>query len=499
MADRYVMRKQFTDRVFESGELADFAEMLRHWYLAHAGGAGNAGRVWCEAIVYAFARREGEGIRHAIASRVPSAAFDASDPDELRVTGPAISANNPADLSAWRAALAEPRLANACLVLRITFAGPTKSFNGSPSEGTATFVLCGAPAGGAMLVKALWRLGHDQSMEPVFRKAPDPLEAGLLEAFEVFLGQKGIAPADTAASLALWQFRKKHHTPFRSRDDERRIMAITRRRAELPDDRGPRGLLRRLGLPLGSCVGLLLIAFLAIGDPAAFVLLLIAAGYAGYLAGRIAWAKFKRVRQYYQRMRQGLGALHSAPVHYQLIDLAQDKTPTLLKHSADLLALGARHACDVSIISAKGVYDGNRVYALGDVAAAVGLLRKTESYQFFPARPVLMFQTRFEDGRRHVTLNRPKYRRQSRPEVTARCMLKEGGAEAVLGLHRWHVDRLVARGAVPLPAATTPEQVLKLREQDNEDSREAWKRCPYSWGDAFHDAFKICRREYLAD
>jgi hypothetical protein len=495
-----IARNTFLDRAIDFLELAALANMLREWYgLRAASGGAQSGRVWCEARIYAFPQIATERIRQAISARLPDSDVQASAADELTVVGPARAADAPADLRVWREVLAEPLVQNACVLLRLTISGPVVRVNGAAGDATQTFVLCGAPASGIFLLKAMWGLRKDESMGLVYRLAPWDAEAKLLEAFETYLGECRAGRAATAAVAAIQAFGEKGKQLFLARRDERKVMWLVRQKVEMPDDRGPAAFARRVGLPLVGGLGLIAVPVALQAEfPLVFICLL-AAGYLLWVAARIAWRKFIRVRSYYRGMRAALGKLYSKPAEYQVIDLSSDHTPTLLKASAELAALGARHVCDVRIDTAKSVLDGNRVFAIGDTTASLGLLRKTEKLLFFPAKPIVIFATRFADGRRHYTMNKPIYRKRSRPQVTARCLPDEGGIDEVYARHRRHVDRLVAAGGVPIPPATTSQQIFDRMRAEHEEGREAWQRSPYSWGDALHNAFKVCRREYLSD
>jgi hypothetical protein len=226
----------------------------------------------------------------------------------------------------------------------------------------------------------------------------------------------------------------------------------------------------------------------------------IAAAYQFFLAGRMIWTKFRRVQSYRTRMREGFGRLYSMPTEPVHVDLSNDYTPTLLKCTAELEALGARHVCDVSIRSgASTPMEGNRYFVLGDASIALGLLRRWENLLFFPAKPILLATTRFGDGRKHITLNQPIFRKKVRAENTVRCLLTDDGMGELLALHRQRVDRLIAGGAIAVPPPLNAEEVFAQMRQVHEEKREIWARSPYSWGDALHGAFKVCRREYLAD
>jgi hypothetical protein len=495
-----IARNAFLDRAIDFLELAALANMLREWYGLRSGPDGaSSGRIWCEARIYAFPRPATEGIRQSISARLPDCEIRASAADELTVTGPARSADAPADLRVWREVLAEPSVQHACVLLRLTIEGPVVAMNGAAGDATQTFVLCGAPASGALLLKAMWSLRRDESMGLVYRLARWDAEAKLLDAFETYRGECRVGRAATAAVAAIHAFGEEGKHLFIARRDERKVMWLIRQKAEMPDDRGPAAFARRVGLPLAGAFGLIVIPTVFRAQfPLVFICLL-AAGYLLWVAARIAWHKLNRVRSYHKRMRAALGKLFSKPTDYKLIDLSSDQTPTLLKSSAELEALGALHVCDLHIDTVNSVVAGSRIFAIGDATASLGLLRQTANLRYFPAKPIITLTTRFADGRRHSTTNHPIYRKQSRPNVTARCLPEEGGVDEVYARHRRHVDRLIAAGAVPCPPPTTVEQVLDRMRALHEEGREAWRRSPYSWGDALHDAFKVCRREYLAD
>jgi hypothetical protein len=217
-------------------------------------------------------------------------------------------------------------------------------------------------------------------------------------------------------------------------------------------------------------------------------------------AGGIIWLKLRRIRRYYKAMRTGIGKLYSAPITSEVVDVSAEHSPTRTKYTADLQAIGARYICDMRINSARGALDANRFFALNNMTVVLGLLRKTENLQFFPSQPILFVTTRFKDGTRHLTVNRTLHRKPHNRKATARCMLDDTGSlEQLLALHRKHVERLISTGRVPNPPPATAQQVAENLRTDHEDSQELWKQYPYSWGDAIHEGFNICRREYLAD
>jgi hypothetical protein len=119
-----ITRKACLDRSFRLDELADFVEMLRHWYLIQAGASGYLGTIECDARIYAFARQRGGEIRNALEQALQDPMIDASDPDELAVRGVGRAANLSPDLAVWRAVIQSPAIADMCVLLRMTFAEP---------------------------------------------------------------------------------------------------------------------------------------------------------------------------------------------------------------------------------------------------------------------------------------------------------------------------------------------------------------------------------------
>jgi hypothetical protein len=500
MAAFCIMRKQFLDRAFDIDELNQLAEMLRLWYLRLTETTLRGGQLTIEARAYAFPRHMGEQIQQSLARRLPGATFDLSDPDELRIAAPAISAGQEPDLSVWREVLAQPLLKFACLQLRLIVAGPMPRFGKGVGDGISTFVLCGAPANGAMLVKAIWQIGSYKAMELVYRGCSWDEEQNLLTALETYLSHSRAMPKEQAAASAFVAFGADPHSLYLAKSDERKVMWLTRHKSEMPDDRGPLGFIRRAGLPLLGGLGCAALVWPVRDIPWLLISCLIGAGYYLLSSARIVIAKAKRVAAYHKRMLEGMGKLYSQPIEAVECDLSNDHTPTLIKCSSELESLGGVLICGTASKTATGILDGNRLGRIGDATVGIGMLRKTENFLFFPPRPVLLIATRFADGRRHFTQNQPRYRKAIRQTTTIRCLRIEGaGLHETLALHRKHVDRMIAAGAVPVVPPTTPAEALKMKVDEFEEGRAAWQKSPYSWSDAVHDAFKICRREFLKD
>jgi hypothetical protein len=272
-------------------------------------------------------------------------------------------------------------------------------------------------------------------------------------------------------------------------------MRTVRFRTELPDEHGLAAFLRRFVGRLIAAAALATLAFVLRDRLVTAAFCTVAAIYLLYSAGAVAWRKIRRVRRYHTAMRRGLGQLYSGTIDYQPTDLSDDRIPTLLKSTKEIEALGGHHVCDVTATSERGIPRSQRHYAVGDATAVVGLLEETKNHLYFPARPAIVILTRFKDGHRHYTLNQPIHRKSSRPQITRRCLLNGGGIDEQMALHRRFVDKLIADGAIPMPPPKTPAALLNHLRHLHEESREAWQRSPYSWGDAVHDAFKLCRRD----
>ena len=497
MALLSITRNQFIDRTMDFRELAELTEMLRHWYVSRSGAWAREAQVLVEAIAYAFPQPMTDEIRRSLSAKLPGVTFDTSDPDELLIAAPAVNAEEATELSVWREVLAETLLAHACVRLRWSVRGLMSGFDGMSGEGESTFVLCGMPANGAMLLKAMWHHGKDPSLARVYRHVAWDEQDKLLEVFDGYLAHRARVPAEAAATLASNHFGERSKFLFMAARDERKVMWLIRHRVELPDDRSPLRMLRRMALPLVAGAILAAMPSMLADTPLLVVIFLYAAAaYMLYAVSRIVWQKADRVISYRRAMRRGLGKLYSEPIEPIAADLSQDHTPTLLKYSAEMESLGAKRICDSTLKRAGIVIGSNqRYFHLGDTEIALGLLRQTESLMNFPPQPIFFLNTRFTDGRRHFTTNSPIYRKRTRLEVSGRCLV-DGSVAEVWALHRQEVDQLIAQGAIPIAPPATMEQVFERMRLDHEESRAMWQKRPYSWGDAFHDAFKIVRREY---
>jgi hypothetical protein len=348
------------------------------------------------------------------------------------------------------------------------------------------------------MLKAIWRLGDDESFNAVYRNVAWEDEKNLLESFDLYIHNLQTHPQE-AADFARGNFGRRFKTFFVTLKFEKKVMRLIRKRSEMPDDRGPLAFARRAGLPLlGAAafgIGVVICRFSSL----LMILLGLNMALFAVQSARVIWAKLQKVRRIHRVMRASLDRNFSAPAEYCQTDLSEDKTSTLLKYFEEIAALGAKHLCDVAIKTKTHAFDSTRTYTLENVSLRIGLLRQSESQLYFPPKPLLFAVTSFSGGGRHTTVDHALYRRQSRPSTTARCLLNSAGPQEVLEAHRLHVQTLVAKGLVPLPPSTSVDEELQRMRTLGQESREARQKSPYSWGDAVHQAFKVCRREYLDD
>ncbi|HEV8000325.1 MAG TPA: hypothetical protein VGP63_10625 [Planctomycetaceae bacterium] len=495
-----IVRETFVDRTLSASDLVALADMLRRWFLANAIDAEHSGEFQIEAWICAVPEQRRRELIRSLSSRVPEAQFDDADPDHIAVLDPAEPFEYPSQITLWRELLASPEIKQNCLILRMTFRGVVKNLRKHPERSATTFVLCGAPAGDAFLLKAAWTEGLDRGMVMAHHFAVWAHETRLLSAFDLYLEQSTSGTRDEAARRAYEHFRSECRKLFPSQGDERRVMRLVRAQVEMMDERGPAAFVRRLGVPLLAFAALAtLTAFLFIKDLPLALPSALGALWMFSRAVRIAWMKFQRMRRYRNRMRKNLATIYSAPTEYIPVDLSGDENPTLVKYSAELADLGCRHICDLKYKTARRTGDGGRYYVVDNAFVVMSHLRQTEKHLFFPARPVLIISTEFRDGSRHYTVNQPEYRKSSRPAFSRRCVLNTGGAAEVLAAHRRHVEKLLAAGALPRAPPLTQAALIELLCQRNQEARESPKNSRCSWGDAMHEAFKVCRREYLVD
>lgn len=494
-----IARRRFLDRVFTVDELAAMVDMLRFWRLEKSPGCESQVHADLECCISWFPRAQREAIFNALRQRLVEPSIDTSDPDEIRIQVNSQCLLSDVDLSLWGQCLAEPMLKQACVMLRITFAGPLRSPDGSGGRGTTTVVLFGSPVDGAFLAKAIWKFDGNPVREQLLRLTDWGQQNRLLDAFEFYLQQCSIGPQASAATLASRRFFSPKSPMFTSSRASKVIVWLMRRLSELPDEHGLAAFVRRLGVPLLLAAALTTVSAATTLPLGVLVVLLAIAGICLWAAVRVFANKFSRVRQYYRGMRDGLGILHTRPVVFELSDLSNDTTPSLLKCSEELEAIGAVPVCDFKVTTARNVLDTYRQFSLGMHIVVVGVLKKFGTLEHFPGVPILRLTTHFQDGWTHGTTNHPVYRKSNLPNSSFRCLAERGGVDETVALHLRQVDRLISSGKIPSPPPSTPQQALAEHEKEHVRSDELWEKFPYSWGDALHDAFKYCRREYLRD
>lgn len=494
-----IARKKYLDRLFTVDELSAIVEMLRLWRLEKSPGCESQVRVDVECRISWFPRPQREAIVNALRPRLLQANIDMSDPDEIKLVACPQSLTDETDLTLWRECLAEPMLKHTCVMLRITLAGPLHSSDGLGGYGRTTFVMFGNAVDGALLAKTIWKFNGNPVEEQIYRLSIWHPQDRFLEAFEFYLRQCTLGPRASAANLAIRQFPNAKDPFFVSSRHLALAVWLMRRRCEPPGEHGPAAFARRLGVPVLMAAALVAVGLTAELPLPALVLLLTIVGVSLWAAARVILIKVKRVRTYLNGMRQALGILHTQPVLFQLADLSNNQEPSFLKCCQELEAMGAEPVCDFTITTTRGVLDAHRMFRLGTHSVVVGVLRKYETFEHFPGIPTIRLTTRFEDEWSHGTVNQPIYRKLHSSNSSCRCLVDRGGVDETVALHFRHVDQLIAAGKVPSPPTSNPQQALKELEDEHALGNELWKKFPYSWGDALHDAFKYCRREYLRD
>jgi len=494
-----ITRQQFLDRIFTIDELAALVEMLRLWRLGQSRGCEGEVFVQLECRISWFARSQMSAIQNALGPRLGGLRIEASNPDEIQISGPRQCITEEIDLIILRECLCEILLNHVCLMLRLTFSGPLNRINGSRSNGNTTFVFFGSPLNGAFMAKALWTSDGQAAFERIYRLADWEEQAPLLEAFEFYLGQCTLGSRESAAALALKQMPREGGRLFFSSNESRLGTWFLRQFAELPDDRQIGGFVKRMGVPLALGASFIAISFIPSISFEFLVLLLLVAGTMLFISARVALKKFQRVKSYHTAMRKAKNAFYSNPFTFKFIDLSEDLTPSLLKCCRDLEDMGATRVCDYSIATGAALPGGSRRYALGSHSVSVALLRKFIKHDHFPALPVLSIFTKFQDGWIHRTFNHPIRRRNHNPNQSIRCLAERGELHEMIDFHLRHVDKLIAGGKVPAPPASTGQAVMQEHEKIHEQGKELWKKYPYSWKDAVYDAFKLCPRENLRE
>jgi hypothetical protein len=502
-----ITRKRFLDKELSLPQLSAITDMLRGWFTQRAKRAmSSEGQCQCEAVIYAIARNDLAQIHARLHAALPLATFDSSDPDELIVSSDWMSTNRNSDLSVWREVLRDPEVQGGCVMLRFTIEGRVPSSNARIGTAHQAIVFCGSAliGGDGLICKGIWPVDqNEEAMHMIFRAAPWTDEGSFVSAAELFMSLSASGDEQAAVKQSLRAFRggRRGHGPlFLSQRQHFLAMTLTRMIVELPDDRSPIGFIRRVITPLALAALLTGIAFVQRKSLPLFCLFLILAVGFILVSLRIVIKKVLHVRRYYQRMRAGLGKVHSAPIEYRQVDLSSDMTPTRVKYSMDLGALGAKHICDVSIATAKATFDGNRIYSIGpNTSLGLLMLRNADQFLFFPPKPIFLLKTSFQGGRIHQTVNQPRYRKNSTDLHSGRCVLDEDNVQIVLHQHENDVNRLIAQGLVPKRPPANVAEVMKELKEDHEFSRQAWQKSAYSWGDAVYESFKVCRGEFLRD
>lgn len=319
MATFIVTRKQFIDRTFTGGQLDQLARMLVGWWMTQNRQHDPTLSIHAEATIFALPRSARPELRDILASHLPDASFDESDPDQLTIIGQPVAQAHGPDLSVWHAVLSEPAAQHTCLLLRLTLRGTVNGPN-SFGPGQATLVLCGAPADGSLNAKAIWSLRSDPAIELLFRLTPWQHEQAFLAAFDLYCIQLQSHPPALAAEWSFNQYKVTDPHLFAPRKFDRNFMWILRSMAELPDQHGLRAFVLRGILPLAIGAAALICAIglrLSVESRLAVALL---AAFPLQIGGRAVLHKFGYIHAYHSHMHAGLGALHSNPVRVSIAD-----------------------------------------------------------------------------------------------------------------------------------------------------------------------------------
>lgn len=495
----YITRDKFLDRLVGEEELHAFASLWCGW---HAEWIASRSPLAANSSVHATVRFRGFG--SADAPRVCEAIGRAvgGDPpaqhhETIQLTVHSVAPGARSIIVPWALLLATPELNGLCIEVRLVIEN-RRTMAGNPLVSRNTLILWGLVTEGRLLVKAIWPVSYPEDAERIYRHTVWDGETDFIAALDSFLPfSSAPATAAMAAEQTYLTFIRRHKHLFGTVGHTRAVNVLVRFLVEAPRDHGLGSFLARLGLTLGGAASAACLAFVARENPpieAMFVLLCIGALI---LAQRVVWAKMRRIVRYKRAMSRGLGKLYAGELKYEKLDKDSsgfDTSPTGRKYTSDLLDARARHGADFKI---GGVDSVNRLFLLEDgcTYCLLGMLTRTSNYLMFPARPVLMLVTDFEDGHRLATTNGSGHRRTVLTNVTNRCLPYETNVAVLMDRHAQHVERLRSEGRKPSPA-DVERYFVREREVFEETRRRLVGRSPYTWGDALHEGFKMVRREY---
>jgi hypothetical protein len=471
-------------------DLAALVELVQRLYLVSHQHPDDPGQRQLQARVYMLPRPKIPVLRQALFSRIANATFDDSDPDCLCINGPRQSCLAPIDISHWRELLKELSRVNCCIMFRITIQGPMFNAHHIRSSGQSNLILYGEPAANGYLLKAIWMHGRDPSPQLLYKITKWPPEDTCLAGLDIYRN----TPNETGLLKALNFLRESYFPLFVADEDERNWIRKLRRTTELKDDRSPLRFLIRLfaGLPLLVALGLSLALW---RQPVAVLAILVIGTLLSIPAFKMIYKKWKLMHAFYKGMRNSLGKLYSGPIQMKVADHSNDATPTVLKTTSDIFAIGGKMFCDFNVTTPSPKTVGVRVFILDHMFIETTVVRLAAPFVKFPPDPVIVLNTRFTDGRRHGTIWRKAYRKRVNLSVSGQSMNEQGSLQDMIDTHRRAVDRMIASGAVPF-TPQTPEEYIALHQQEHMTACENWAKSPYSWADALHEAFGICRREY---
>lgn len=495
MGPLVIARRKFVDRPFSMHDLELLRQMLDEW---RRSGSPAGSLFWCGAEAHCFPRGERDALCDAAVAAVPHVTVTELSPDVLGLEVPPMPDGAPPELALWRFLLTDPAFAHCTVLLRFVITGRFGRRGNVREPGRLELAMYGLPTEGGFLAKSIWKVRPGAYHEDVVRLARWPAEERFLAAFDRFCREVPAMGATNAALRAFRAFDRRKDPFFSHVRREFWNMAYTRMWTEVTIDRGPKPFAIRLLVPLG--LGLLAALLVLIRwdtlSPHALVWLAFWGTCAFILALRVGTTKLLRARRYLRSMRAGLSRLYSSPVSAAPAPVASALGPIGWKCHGEAIEAGATYLGELAVEMNSSVVTVQRFYADDDGYYAVATMMASESLTFFPGKPIVIAQTRFAEGDRHVTLNQPQYRRGSRREVTGHCVARNAALPDVIEAHRRAVESLIDAGLTPLLDPPTLGEIAEFIVAEHEESRENWKRAPYSFADALHQIFEVTRKEY---
>jgi hypothetical protein len=203
-------------------------------------------------------------------------------------------------------------------------------------------------------------------------------------------------------------------------------------------------------------------------------------------------------------MVQARQRVYAQPVRQVPVDLAKAAVlydPTVVKYTNDLEALGARHCFDGRAEPASSNDSYVRIYVLPEARSYFffSFLRASRSHHYFPARPVFLLKTYFDDGHRLYSASTLGFERLHTPNCTARHLADEYDVEQALESHQRTVAKLIAEGRT-VKRLMPAEELVDLTAQEHAEAATLRKVHGYfTLRGAIRQAFDLPRPEFRPD